>query len=185
MVTAFREQVTLLPSAGRIDPLRMWWPSGVYKRWRNARIMTDYLGRVLEERFAKQNESAKGVGLQKKERKRVVVDLALQEYENLQAEEKSASARTSGIDESFKKAAITQIRTFIFAGRTPHIYAVVMGTLTTDDAQDTIRPARRSATPCTYSRRTRHVSPVFATSMTKFWVRSMRRQTRSSATRTS
>lgn len=120
MITAFREQVTLLPNSGFMDPFLMWWPSGIYKRWRNARIMDRYLGRVLEERLAKQGSQADRQAGGKKERKRVIVDLALQEYHKLQAEDKREEDLAGGIDEKFKKAAITQIRTFIFAGEGKH-----------------------------------------------------------------
>lgn len=116
LITAFREQVTLLPNDGFLDPLKMWWPSGIYKRWRNARIMNRYLGRVLDERFEKQRQDTAADDTKVKGRKRVTIDLALQEYQKLQADEDEKSKPTSGMDESFKKAAITQIRTFIFAG---------------------------------------------------------------------
>lgn len=115
LVTAFREQVTLLPNEGFMDPLKMWWPGGIWRRWRNARVMERYLGRVLEGRFAAEGKEEKGEGA--KGRKRVIIDLALQEYRKMQAEEeKGEVVPASGIDEKFKKAAITQIRAFIFAG---------------------------------------------------------------------
>lgn len=120
MVTAFREQVTLLPNASYLDPLSMCWPSGIYKRWRNARIMDRYIGRVLDQRLAGR-APGDGAPEQKKGRKRVIVDLALQEYQKLQSAEKGRQYLAEDIDENFKKAAITQIRAFIFAGKSIHI----------------------------------------------------------------
>lgn len=118
MINAFREQVTLLPNEGFMDPFKMWWPAGIYKRWRNARIMEEYVGRVLEERLARQSGQVAGDGQveAKKGRKRVIIDLALQEYQKLQSGGKEPGVANNGMDEKFKKAAITQIRTFIFAG---------------------------------------------------------------------
>ena len=117
MITAFREQVHLVPNEGSQAPFKMWWPSGIYRRWRNKRIMNSYLGKVLDERFAQDQATANGAPGQKKQRKRVIIDLALEEYRSQQTESGKGSANSkSGIDEEFKQAAIVQIRTFIFAG---------------------------------------------------------------------
>jgi cytochrome P450 len=117
MITAFREQVHLIPNEGSQAPLKMYWPSGIYRRWRNGRIMNAYLGKVLEERFAKDQPISNGAPGQKKQRKRVIIDLALEEYRSQQADaEKGQTKPGSKIDDEFKQAAITQIRTFIFAG---------------------------------------------------------------------
>lgn len=94
----------------------MWWPSGIYKRWRNSRIMNRYLGRVLEERLSKQSQAANERAGQKSERKCVIVDLALQEYHKQQPLQQGQATSASLMDEKFKEMAITQIRSFIFAG---------------------------------------------------------------------
>lgn len=117
MITAFREQVHLVPNEGTQAPLKMWWPSGIYRRSRNSRIMNAYIDKVLEERFVKEQPSSNGAPGQKKQRKRVIIDLALEAYRSQQAGSEGGQAKSStGIDDEFKQAAITQIRTFIFAG---------------------------------------------------------------------
>ena len=60
MITAFREQVHLVPNEGAADPFKMWYPTGIYRRWRNNRIMDAYIGKVLDERFAKQGVESNG-----------------------------------------------------------------------------------------------------------------------------
>jgi cytochrome P450 len=117
MITAFREQVHLVPNEGSQAPFKMWWPSGIYRRWRNKRIMNSYLSKVLDERFAKDQAMANGAPGQKKQRKRVIIDLALEAYRSQQTDSERVQAKSNpGIDGEFKQAAITQIRTFIFAG---------------------------------------------------------------------
>ena len=75
--------------------------------------MDAYLRRVLDERLAREGQLADDKVGKKEKRKRVIIDLALQEYQKLQPEEKG---RSGGMDEKFERAAITQIRAFIFAG---------------------------------------------------------------------
>ena len=116
MVTAFREQVQLLPSDDVHQPFKMWYPSGIYRRWRNARIMELYIGNLLEQRFAQDKLTSNGAPSGKgKQRKRVIVDLALEAYQS-HGQKSSAARASAGLDREFKKAATTQIRAFIFAG---------------------------------------------------------------------
>ncbi|KAK3717209.1 hypothetical protein LTR37_005918 [Vermiconidia calcicola] len=112
MVTAFREQVHLLPNEGMSDPFKMYYPSGIYRRWRNMRIMKGYIGNVLEERFARQDQRSNS---EKKERKRAIVDLAIEAYREQSTEIEQTKAST-GLNQEFKQAAITQMLTFVFAG---------------------------------------------------------------------
>ncbi|KAK5121956.1 hypothetical protein LTR85_004528 [Meristemomyces frigidus] len=120
MITAFREQVQLVPNEGIFDPLAMWRPTGIYKRWRNSRIMIAYIGKVLDERFARAGAVDERPGREKKQRKRVIIDLALEAYQSQQAGSETgkghASRQPPQMDAEFRQAAITQIRTFIFAG---------------------------------------------------------------------
>lgn len=176
MITAFREQVTLLPNEGFMDPLKMVWPSGIYKRWRNSRVMERYLGKVLEKRLAKEGMNGRVEG--KKERKRVIVDLALQEYQKMQSEEGGEVMANGGIDEKFKKAAITQIRTFIFAGA--FVDPVSNAGTQTDktSSQATTPHRRRFATPRTCSRSTQPLWRGSGRSTMTSWDRLRARQTR-------
>ena len=119
MITAFREQVTLCPNGGPLDLFKMWYPYGIYQRWGNTRIMNAYIGKVIDERFAHEKPTSNGTPGQKKQRKRAIIDLALEAYRDQQVTpdtEKGQGRPSGGVDEEFKLAAITQIRTFIFAG---------------------------------------------------------------------
>lgn len=114
--TAFREQVHLVPNEGAADPFKMWYPSGIYRRWRNTRIMNNYIGKLLDERFAKQGSEANGAPAgQKKQRKRAVIDLALESYRAQMAREgeDSSGKASTGIDKEFRDAAVTQMRTWV------------------------------------------------------------------------
>lgn len=115
MITAFREQTHLLPNGGPLTFLKMWSPSGIVKRWRNSRIMHSYIGGVLDQRFAKEAQVANGAPVERKQRKRAIVDLAMEGYKD-QQEDGGQSKASPGINTEFKDAAIAQIRTFIFAG---------------------------------------------------------------------
>lgn len=118
MITAMREQVHLVPNDSFNDPLATYSPFVIYKRWQNARIMDRYIGQVIDERFAKEAGTATGV-LQgeKKQRKRVLIDLALETYRKEQAgDAEKGEVGALKVDAEFKKGAIAQIRTFIFAG---------------------------------------------------------------------
>jgi cytochrome P450 len=123
MVVALREQVHLLPIGSMLDSVNMWRPYDIWRRWRNSQIMNRYIGNVLDERFARSDASTtSGTSGQKKERKRAILDLALNAYQAQRAGtniEKGSIAETSTapvMDAEFKKMAITQLRTFIFAG---------------------------------------------------------------------
>ena len=118
MIAAFRDQVQLVPNEGMQNLLGMWHPWGIYRRWRNSRIMNSYIGNVLDERFAKEKPKSDGVPGQKKQRKRAIIDLALETYRSQQtsSETEKGQTTTTVIDEEFKLAAITQIRTILFAG---------------------------------------------------------------------
>ena len=110
MVSALREQVHLVPNQGTLNPLAGWSPVGIYQRWRNGRIMTDYIGKVLEDRFASQKNEQSD---EKKPRKRTMIDLALESY---RSQTTASAVEAEGLDPDFKKHATTQIRVFIFAG---------------------------------------------------------------------
>lgn len=75
--------------------------------------MKDYIGKVLDERFA-----SKGATEVKKEKKRTVIDLALWNYVSGKTDvtELANDISAPKMDEAFRQGAITQIRTFLFAG---------------------------------------------------------------------
>lgn len=86
--------------------------------------MIAYIGKVLEKRFAR-SETTKGDEKpgQKKQRKRAIIDLALDSYLSQQQGseiEKGEKMAAPVMDAEFKRMAITQIRTFLFAGTFIH-----------------------------------------------------------------
>jgi cytochrome P450 len=110
MISALREQVHLIPNSGTLNPLAGWSPLGIYQRWRNSKVMVSYLDKVLEDRFANQDNANQG---EKKPRKRTMLDLAVESYKSQTA---TSPTNITGLDPEFKKHAITQIRVFVFAG---------------------------------------------------------------------
>ncbi|KAI5365287.1 putative cytochrome P450 [Septoria linicola] len=111
-IDALREQVHHLPN-NTMDPFTMWRPYGIYRRWRNVRIMKRYIGKVLDERFA-----TKAAPTSKKQRKRTIIDLALDSYltGTSDVEEATSDNEPQVMDAEFREGAITQIRVFLFAG---------------------------------------------------------------------
>ncbi|OAP61300.1 hypothetical protein AYL99_03501 [Fonsecaea erecta] len=119
IVTTFRRQVQLMPTSASIGPLddinlirpiRLWW---------NARKLDSLLGAEIDRKLAarKTSQGTNGsVEIEKprKDRKRSIVDLALDAYEK----EVAAGAKGGGMSmtSSFRTMAIDSIKTFIFAG---------------------------------------------------------------------
>lgn len=119
-INALREQVHYLPNE-TLNPFVMWHPYGMYKRWKNDRIMKRYIGKVLDERFASK-ENNNNNNKRKNLRKRTIIDLALDSYlsagghveENVDSS--ATTHRPQVMDAEFRKGAITQIRVCLFAG---------------------------------------------------------------------
>ena len=116
LVHAFRSQVAITPTEGLDSPLTPYQPRRRYKMWKNDQIMVNEIGRMLDERFsgAVAAQASDTVSGQKKPRKRAIIDLALDAYR--QEDPEGAETGAPKMDARFRRAAITQIRTFIFAG---------------------------------------------------------------------
>lgn len=122
IVTTFRKQVDLMPSSTSIGPLddinlvrevRLWW---------NARKLDSLIGAEIDKRIALrtgeqqlQREQANGTSDKKTERKRAIVDLALDLYEK-EAASGPPGAKSASMTSSFRTTAIDSVKTFIFAG---------------------------------------------------------------------
>lgn len=82
--------------------------------------MNSYIGKVLDERFARAGALSEKREGERKQRKRVIIDLALEAYQSQrfggEVEKGQTNAQPPQMDAEFRQAAITQIRTFIFAG---------------------------------------------------------------------
>lgn len=122
IVTTFRKQVSLMPSASSIGPLddinlirpvRLWW---------NMRTLDALIGAEIDKRIASRSVSqplrANGSTSEKqRDRKRSIVDLALDANEKeMAASSATGSSKTSSMNSSFRATAIDSVKTFIFAG---------------------------------------------------------------------
>ncbi|PQE13973.1 cytochrome P450 71B25 protein [Rutstroemia sp. NJR-2017a BBW] len=109
LVESFRGSISWTPKIVATNPLVNLNPLRPIMQRYYKRKMNNYLEKVLETRFA-----GKGAQVTKHKRK-PVIDLALDEYIQQQAEDNvDISAR--GLDKTFKEVAIDQMKTFIFAG---------------------------------------------------------------------
>ena len=109
-LSAFRNQLTWLLKTNELNPFVRFNPMRPiifrYNQWR----MDRFVGQAMEERFsARPNEEANGYVTK---RNRPVIDLALDAYH----EEEGVKHTSTGIDATFKRFAIDQIKTFLFAG---------------------------------------------------------------------
>ncbi|KAK6365632.1 hypothetical protein LTS17_011018 [Exophiala oligosperma] len=127
IVTTFRRQVDLMPSASSISPLDDINLKREVKVWLNMRKLDALLGAEIDKRVAARNAAAAAAAnaagngaattAEKKgfkDRKRSVIELALDAYDNEAADDKSSSSGT--MNASFRTLAIDSIKTFIFAG---------------------------------------------------------------------
>jgi cytochrome P450 len=119
IVSTFRKQVLMMPSASSIGPFddinllrpfRLWWNQRKLDNLLGAEIDRKVAARKTSQQQANGNGHASDEKL-KKDRKRSIVDLALDAYEK-QVASGAADAMTS----SFRSMAIDSIKTFIFAG---------------------------------------------------------------------
>ena len=105
-VSAFRHQLTWLLNTQALNPFVIFNPLRPivfqYNKWR----MEKYLLRVMDERFS----SRTGLQDSKSRKHRPIIDLALDAYLS-----EHGNTATS-IDATFKRFALDQIKTFMFAG---------------------------------------------------------------------
>ena len=109
LVSSFRSQVRWTRPVSDLNPFATLDIRRPIMNWYYARKMDRYIEKVLDERFASRNGKAP------KGKRKPVIDLALDQYQSLQLERGVSKART-GVDKAFKRSAMDQMRTFIFAG---------------------------------------------------------------------
>ncbi len=117
IVNTFRKQVTMMPPTG-INPFAGLNPLRNIKLFLNGRKLDRLIGEELDRKFSaskQSNGNATEKPTSRKDRKRSVVDLALEAY---QKESTTSSKPTaSGVmDARFRQNSIDSIKTFIFAG---------------------------------------------------------------------
>ncbi|KIW20676.1 hypothetical protein PV08_01253 [Exophiala spinifera] len=118
IVTTFRHQIDLMPVSSSVSLDGLNFVREV-KIWLNMRKLDALLGAEIDTRAAarKAAKAADGTTEKKgfKERKRSVIELALDAYDN-EAAGVGDDKSSSGLNASFRTLAIDSIKTFIFAG---------------------------------------------------------------------
>ena len=112
LATAIMDQVAWIPQARPNRPWEILNPMFLVMMWWNNRKMDSYISEVLEERFSTRESRSKAKN---------VMDLALEAYLK---EQGTSSKHVAAMDQQFKKDAICQVKTFMFAG-----HDTVSGTL--------------------------------------------------------
>jgi cytochrome P450 len=127
IVTTFRRQVDLMPTATMAGPLAKLNLVREYQIWSNMRKLDNLIGAEIDKRVdfrnskqqqQQQQQQKDGSTVEgKKDRKRSVVDLALDGYEKEMASSGGPQGGgKSAMADSFRITAIDSVKTFIFAG---------------------------------------------------------------------
>ncbi|ROT41099.1 cytochrome P450 monooxygenase-like protein [Sodiomyces alkalinus F11] len=107
LTSAIISQVAWIPQARPTRPWEIFNPTFLVMMWRNNRKMDAYISDILEKRFAEQRaDRTKG---------RNVMDLALDAYGKGKGQSEEALPSVP-LDPGFKRDAICQAKTFMFAG---------------------------------------------------------------------
>ena len=112
LVSAFRKAVHWTPHPIATHPILNLNPVRAFAHWYYARVMDNYIKRVIQERLALRSSDSVGGENEKRNGRRPAIDLAVDEY--LQGDQGQASV--DSVDETFQQLAIDQMKTFIFAG---------------------------------------------------------------------
>lgn len=107
LLKAFRDQLQWMPLANDINLFRKYHPMKWYVYRANSKIMSRYLDRLLEQRFADRRREEKA----NTKRSKPIIDLALDTYL-----EETGQRSGSTLPLQFKRSAIDQFKTFLFAG---------------------------------------------------------------------
>jgi cytochrome P450 len=108
-VTVMRNQVRWLSFGNEANLFEHYHPLRPIMRWWNDRKMRRYISHQLDLRF---KSSGGNVAVATQDRDKTIVDLALDTYRNETAQGKPLD----NLDTVFRDYAISQIRTFVFAG---------------------------------------------------------------------
>jgi cytochrome P450 len=120
IVETFRKRVLYMPGPNPIAAFRYWFEfRRRWKLYRNGVKLDSLIGDELDRKMASRAASSAANGTASKpsssfkDRKRSVIDLALDAY---QKEFASTTAKNAPMDSTFRTAAIDSMKTFIFAG---------------------------------------------------------------------
>ena len=117
IVNTFRRQVTLMPPTG-INPFRGLSPMRNLNIFLNGRKLDRLIGEELDRKFSA-SKTTTTEKASRKDRKRSVVDLALEAYNKTLTSSSSTTTDTTTpgtMDATFRQNSIDSIKTFIFAG---------------------------------------------------------------------
>ncbi|KAI9672983.1 MAG: hypothetical protein M1817_003147 [Caeruleum heppii] len=112
LVTLFRRAISWTPSFNELNPFNHWNPIRMIVTRVLARRMDAYLGRVIDARIAAHDPSSGTT----QTRRKPAIDLAIDEYLDQQQTKPSSSSSTPFTAQTFKREAIDNMKTFIFAG---------------------------------------------------------------------
>lgn len=112
LIQAFRSQVQWLPRAQDIIPFSTLHPGRPFAMRRNKKTMETFLETELEKRFTSLDLTG-DLNSPEWKKKKTVIDLALKEYIK---EARAEGKNITKLDDEFKKNAISQLLSFIFAG---------------------------------------------------------------------
>lgn len=104
-----RDQVRWLSFGNEANPFERYHPLRPIMRWWNDRKLRHFVSDQIDRCY--KNGEGKGKGA-KQDNKKTIMDLAMNSYRNETADGKSLDT----LDPTFRDFAISQIRTFIFAG---------------------------------------------------------------------
>ncbi|KAI1611940.1 cytochrome P450 [Exophiala viscosa] len=121
IVTTFRKQVEMMPVVTSGIPLLDFRPLNEIRLWRNERKLDALIGAEIDKRIALRNQerqSGQANASGTKDRKRSILDLAIEAYdkETSAVNSTSRNSSTNHLMTSFRTTAIDSVKTFIFAG---------------------------------------------------------------------
>ncbi|KAK5291076.1 hypothetical protein LTR16_002325, partial [Cryomyces antarcticus] len=108
LLDALRSQISWLFDDQQFNPFQRWRPLRPVAQWWYGRKMDAYIDNVLDARFPARAKAPDASKLKH------IIDLALDTY--LEDEKGVEAGQKANVDPVFKRYAIDQIRTFVFAG---------------------------------------------------------------------
>ena len=107
LVDALRMQIKWLTFGADVNPFKRYNPIRPLVHWYNSRRMNEYVTRKIDSRFAElQSEGSKSIKGNKS-----IIDLVLTAYLS-----ENAGRKPQGMDRTFKKFTIIEIKLFLFSG---------------------------------------------------------------------
>jgi cytochrome P450 len=116
IVDTFRKRIVLMPDASKIFPWEDVDFIRPFRLWANGKRLDGLIGQELDLKINARAEARNSKLNSRKERKKSVVDLALDSYEQEIAEKRDVEGFTATINADVRRDIIDSMKTFIFAG---------------------------------------------------------------------